>query len=212
MVSLIPRYYSKSEIIKTCNCSRYRVDKAKKASSFEQLNYSVTKSRFNTENVKQFIDFLFSSGSIQQVAYGTTVLKFEKIEAQRIPKVILTVMKRHAICLYRQYCESLNHISLSDSSLYIFLSELKLNQRKGLSGLDNIAAAGLSAINNLIELVKKDRLTITPDEKRQLLLKIKNMANYIELKYCISCLQTCDGTNSHCPIYVVSDPKCDKLF
>ena len=212
MVSLIPHYYSKSEIIKTCNCSRYRVDKSKKVSSFEQLNYSVTKSRFNTENVKQFIDFLFSSGSIQQVAYGTTVLKFEKIEAQRIPKVILTVMKSHAICLYRQYCESLNHISLSDSSLYIFLSELKLNQRKGLSGLDNIAAAGLSAINNLIELVKKDRLTITPDEKRQLLLKIKNMANYIELKYCINCLQTCDGTNSHCPIYVVSDPKCDKLF
>ena len=107
--------------------------------------------------MRHFIDFLFSSGSIEQVAYGTTVLIFENIEAQSIPKVVLTVMKSHAICLYRQYCESLNHISLSDSSLYIFLSELKLNQRKALSGLDNIGAAGLSAINNLIELVKKDR-------------------------------------------------------
>ena len=211
MLSLIPHSYSKSEIIKMCNCSRYLVDKAKKASSFEKLNYSVTKSRFDTEKVRHFADFLLSSGAIQKIAYRTTVLKFEEIEAQRIPKVVLTVMKSHAICLYRKYCESLNYISVSDSSLYIFLSELKLNQRKTLSGLDNITAAGLSAINNLTELVKKDRLTITSDKKRQLLLKIKNMTNYIKLKYCINCLQIFDGTNSHCPIYAASDPKCDKL-
>ena len=74
-------------------------------------------------------------------------------------------MKSHAICLYRQYCESLNYISLSDSSLYIILSELKLNQQKALSGLDNITAADLLAKNNLIELVKKDRLTIKSDKK-----------------------------------------------
>ena len=42
-------------------------------------------------------------------------------------------------------------------------------------------------------------------------MKIENMTNYIKLKYCIKCLWTCDGTNSHCPIYAVSDPKCDKL-
>ena len=29
--------------------------------------------------------------------YGTTVLKFEEIEAQRIPKAVLTVMKSHTI-------------------------------------------------------------------------------------------------------------------
>ena len=164
ILSLIPHSYSKSEIMKMFNCSRYLVDKAKKT-CFEQLNDSVTKSRFDTEKARHFIDFLFSSGAIQEVAYGTTVLKFDEIEAQRIPKTVLTVMKSHAICLYRQYCESLNYISLSDSSLYIILSELKLNQQKALSGLDNITAAGLLAINNLIELVKKDRLTITSDEK-----------------------------------------------
>ena len=88
-------------------------------------------------------------------------------------------MESHAISLYRQYCESWNYISLSDSSFYIILSKLKFNQQKALSQLDNITAAGLSAINNLTELVKKDKLTITSDEKRQLLLKIKNMTNYI---------------------------------
>ena len=128
ILSLIPHSYSKSEVMKMFNCSRCLADKAKKASCFEQLDYSVTKSRFDTEKARHFIDFLFSSGAIQEVAYGTTVLKFDEIEAQRIPKTVLTVMKSHAICLYRQYCESLNYISLSDSSLYIILSELKMNQ------------------------------------------------------------------------------------
>ena len=38
------------------------------------------------------------------------------------------------------------------------LSELKLNQRKASSGLDNITATGLSAINDMTELVKNDQL------------------------------------------------------
>ena len=44
--------------------TRYLADKAKKASCFEQLNYSVTRSRFDTEKARHFID-LFSSGAIQ---------------------------------------------------------------------------------------------------------------------------------------------------
>ena len=85
--------------MKMFNCSRYLVNTAKKASCFEQLNYGVTKSRFDTEKARYFIDFLFSSGAIQEVAYETTVLKFEEIEARRIPKSVLTVMKSHLIML-----------------------------------------------------------------------------------------------------------------
>ena len=74
-----------------------------------------------------------------------------------------------------------------------------------------ITAAGVSAINNLIELVKNDRLTITSDEKQELVLEIKNMTNYIKLEFGINCLKPCDGTNTHCLMYAVSDPKCDDL-
>ena len=48
----------------------------------------------------------------------------------------------------------------------IILSELKLNQRKALSGLNNITAAGLSAINDITELVKSDQLALTNSEKK----------------------------------------------
>ena len=144
--------------MKLFNCSRYLLDKAKKASYFQQINQSnFAKLKLDCEKTQHFIEFLFSSGAIQEVAYGTTILKFNELESQRIPKV-LTVMKSQIICMYKQYCESLTYKHLPESYLYIMLSELKLNQRKASSGLDNITATGLSAINDMTELVKNDQL------------------------------------------------------
>ena len=158
ILSFVPNSYSKTEIMKLFNCSRYLLDKAKKVSYFQQINQSnFTKPKLDCEKTQHFIEFLFSSGAIQEVAYGTTILKFNELESQRIPKV-LTVMKSQIICMYKQYCESLTYKHLPESYLYIMLSELKLNQRKASSGLDNITATGLSAINDMTELVKNDQL------------------------------------------------------
>ena len=87
------------------------------------------------------------------------------MESQRIHKTVLTVMKSRIICMYKQCCESVAYKHLSESSLYIILSKLELNQRKALSGPDNITAAGLSAINDMTELVKSDQLALTNSEK-----------------------------------------------
>ena len=46
----------------------------------------------------------------------------------------------------KSICESLTYKHLLKSSVYIILSELKFNQRKALSGYDNITEAGLSTI------------------------------------------------------------------
>ena len=120
-------------------------------------------------------------------------------------------MKRHVICMCEQYCESLTYKHLSESSMYIILSELKLNQRKALSGLNNITGAGLSAINDITELVKSDQLALKNSEKKELLHRIKSWISYLKLKYCIICLKPCDRTNSHCPIFATSDSKCNEL-
>ena len=87
------------------------------------------------------------------------------MESQRIPKAVLTVMKSHVICMYNTVTLTYKH--LSESSLYIILSELKLNERKALSMLDNITAADLSAINDMTELVKSDQLALTNSEKKK---------------------------------------------
>ena len=81
---------------------------------------------------------------------------------------MFTVMKSHLICMYKQWYESYKHHL--ESSLYIILSELKLNQRKALSRLDNIITAGLSARNDMAELVKSYQLALTNSEKINLML------------------------------------------
>ena len=135
--------------------SRYLLDNAKKAYFFQEINQSkFTKAKLDCEKAEHFTEFLFSSGAIQEIAYSTIILKFHELESQRIPKAVITVMKSHAICMYKQYCKSLTYKHFLESSLYIILSELKLNHRKALPGLDNITTAGLSATNDLTELVK----------------------------------------------------------
>ena len=120
-------------------------------------------------------------------------------------------MKSHVTCMYTQYCELLTYKHLSESSLNVIFSELKLNQRKALSGLDNITVAGLYAINDITELVKSDQLALANSEKKELFQTIESLTNYIKLKYRINCLKPCDGTNSQCPIFATSDFKSDEL-
>ena len=42
-----------------------------------------------------------------------------------------------------------------------------MKSKKALSGLDSITAAGLSAINDMTELVKSDQLALTNSEKKK---------------------------------------------
>ena len=60
ILSLVPNSYNKKEIIKLFNCSRYLLDKVKKASYFQQINWSnFTKSKLDCEKAQHFLEFLF---------------------------------------------------------------------------------------------------------------------------------------------------------
>ena len=81
ILSLVPNSCSETEIMKLFNCSRYLLDKAKKTSYFQQINQSnFTKWKLDCDKAHNFIEFLFSSDAIQEVAYGTTILKFNELE------------------------------------------------------------------------------------------------------------------------------------
>ena len=199
--------YSKAQIVRLFNCTRYQVDKANNAFFFEEINRRRSGSpKLSISKAKHFIDFLFASGAVQEVAYGTALITFKAVENQRIPKAMLTVTKSHVIGLYRQYCETLSFKSLSDKTMYAILSELKLTQRKALSGLDNVSAAGVSAISDLAETVRF-KLNFSSQEKSALLKRIEQAARYLKLEYKINCTKECHQVGSHCPHHAISDPK-----
>ena len=100
----------------------------------------------------------------------------------------------------------------TNSTVNHWFSELKSNQRKALSELDNITAAGLSAINDMTELVKCDQSALTNSEKKELLPRIKSMTSYIKLKYFINCLKQGNGTIVIAPYLLLVIPNVMNLL
>ena len=104
--------------------------------------------RMDQLKCEHFLDFIFTSGILMDVAYGTTNIKYDSGETQTHPHAVLTVRFKHAVGSYIEMCKSSEFQPLSESSLYRILRSLKPLQRKSLSGLDDIMADGLNAFDS----------------------------------------------------------------
>ena len=96
-----------------------------------------------------FLDFIFTSGILMDVAYGTTNTKHDSGETQTLSHAVLTVRFKHVIGSYTEICKCSEFQPFSESSLYRILRSLKPSHRKSLSGLDDIMADGLNAFDSL---------------------------------------------------------------
>ena len=98
--------YSKEELMDHFNCSRYQVDQARKLQG-EKCGLSIpqkekqTRCRIPQENIEHFLEFLFSSGLLQDVAYGINKIKFDNGEEQKVANAILTMRYSHTITYYK---------------------------------------------------------------------------------------------------------------
>ena len=125
----------------------------------EQKKIIFTRKKLNIDNAKHFLVFLFSSGLMQDIAYGGSTLIYCNGEKQALPKSILKMTKNHTIEAYKHYCLEMNiPLKISNSSLWGIFNEIKLSHN-ALSGLD-ITAAGLRAFSsfnifwaNLIKII-----------------------------------------------------------
>ena len=105
----------------------------------------------NIDHAKHFLEFLFSSGLMQDIAYESTTLVYSNGEKQALSKSILKMTKNHTIEAYKQYCLEMNiPVKISNSSLRAILNEIKPGQCHALAGLDNVTAAGLRAFSVLM--------------------------------------------------------------
>ena len=62
----------------------------------------------NQEKSDHFLQFLFSSGILQDVAYWVTKLKFDDNTKQTILHLVLKTKYSHAISFYQDVCEESN--------------------------------------------------------------------------------------------------------
>ena len=101
--------YSKTYITDIFECSRYKVDQARKwkacnAGLVLPEKTKFKRSKLNIMKCEHFLDFIFTSGLLQDVAFGVTKVKFDSGEEQKIAHAILTTKFSHTIAFYLQSC------------------------------------------------------------------------------------------------------------
>ena len=116
-------------------CSKYKVDLARKwkqqnAGLFKVQKETFTRNQLNVIKCEHFLDFLFSSGLLQDTAYGVQKLKLASGEKETVPKAILTSQYSHVIGLYKKACKNVNYDALSDSSLWNILNNTEAIKTK----------------------------------------------------------------------------------
>ena len=98
--------YSHKVLMEVFCCSKYKIDKAKMlANKCKGLTLprkgSFKRNKLNTTKIEQFLDFIFDSGLLQDVAYGINKLKYDSGNIQVLPKAIPTCKCSQLIKFYQ---------------------------------------------------------------------------------------------------------------
>ena len=197
--------YSKENIMEIFGCSRYKVDQARKMKSREKgvnrpENTKFRRTRLNAEKAEHFIQFLFSSGLMQDVAYGATTIKFDSGDSQSVPHAILQSKFSHTIRFYLDVCENIGFAALSESSLWRILRAIKPSQRKSLAGLDDITADGMNGFESIRNIM------IDLKCGKQLLDNLEKAKRYLKMSYQAHC-STTSNIVTHNTSFALSKPK-----
>jgi hypothetical protein len=209
-LSLVSKTLSKTVIMETFNCSKRQVDNARKLqvlSNGIQVPESTKCHRFRMDMNKceHFLDFIFSNGMLQDVAYGTSTLKYENGENQTVPHAIIVARFKHIIAYDFQFCSNESFQPLSESSLYKILRELNPSQRKSLAGLDDTTAEGLNGFKTLENIVSNFL-----GHKRHFLDRLEHAKRYLKIVHPQNC-QDHSECPTHCISLALSDPNVPNL-
>ena len=150
------------------------------------------------------LDFIFSSGLLQDTAYGVQKLKFARGKEETVPKAILTSRYSHVIGLFKEACKNVNYDALSDSSLWNILNTLKPSRQRSLAGLDDIVAAGMNRFN-ILQTVSKGSYC-NDHELRNVLERGRK---YLNTRYALNFSEEFEIASHNC-LYALSDPNEDR--
>jgi hypothetical protein len=135
--------------------------------------------------LEHFLDFITASNIVQDLPFGRKKLKLSNNVVIEIPHVIRTLMPSRLIAQYNEYCEENSYEPLSRSTLFKILSESCIaSVRKSLQGLDNYAAEGGRAFDDLVALM--DTLSTygaSESTVREVKEQLKQLKHYLKGDY-----------------------------
>ena len=149
---------------------------------------------------------MFSSGLLQDVAYGVSKIKYDSGDTQTVPHTVLTTKYSHTIQLYLDLCKEVNYIPVSESTLWRILKALKPSQRRSLAGLDDITAAGMNGFSFLDKTVKD-----ISGNNCALVSKLEKGKRYLKLSYQLHCSES-TNIASHNPNFALTPTSENSIF
>ena len=215
LLSTVPDYLSRERIQRIFDCTRYMVDKSRSLqrqnAQFDLMNPCILRrERLDKHRLEFFFDFLFSSGLIQDVAHGTTFMKFDRGEQVVVPYVVRTVMKTHIFQLYQQHCHQTSYAQpLSRSTVLRLLGICKMRAKKTMCGLDSFVVDGNAGFDTLQRLIKE--LVNSCTEEKNLLQLVTLSRNYLKIEHRQNVAQDDSACATHCPTFALSQPM-DRYF
>ena len=186
------------------NCSKYLVKRARKwklhsvGIEFPTKN-EIKRNKLDIYKCEHLLDYFFTSGLMQDVAYGITKLKYDSGGTKTIPHAILTAKYSHVIASYIQRYRESQFEAKSERTLFRLLQQLKPSQRHSLAGLDDIIADGIngfSVYEKVVNLYLKDK---------NLIDLLETGKRYLKIQYPVTCKDENSSFMTHNPTFALSD-------
>lgn len=150
VLTLVPKNISKKTVCEFFTCNEYEIRRARQILKEygpcarvepEKRFYS----RMSIDKAVHYIDFLFSSGLLQEQAYGNSKIKFSTGETEIVGSTILNGVFEHAIHEYVIYCKEVSYPHLGVSTLRSILNSMKIKARQKIAGVDSFIVYGLES-------------------------------------------------------------------
>lgn len=228
VLMLVPKEYSKSEVCDRFGCTFYEIEETRSilkqygACAVQPIKERVY-SRLSVAKCRHFIDFLSSTGLLQEVAYGTTKLKLDSGETLTVANTVMNGIREHAVKEYIIHCKELNYDPLGCTSLRKILGKMKAHTRTKLAGVDSFVVDGIESFEvtkysvfkmkmysylsiDILKALRKCVKLLGNDEGvKELLEDINSSESYLKARFKTHC-NFDDTCSSHCIKHALSHP------
>jgi hypothetical protein len=160
LISTVAKDNSISKIMDAFKCSKSLANLSRTVASYEisEVDEFInppkrTRKRLDMQKVEHFIDFLFLTGFLQDIAFGTTKIKMSNGKFFEIPHAVRTIQQGHIITAYHNHTKHMELSSPCASTLRKILASCNASQKKGVQGLDSFIAAGVDGFKKLKEIL-----------------------------------------------------------
>ena len=212
ILSLFANDFSKQELMAMIpTLTKWRIDEARqhatKVGKGQPVqNDPIFRSRISSAQIDHFVDYLARPDMVQDVAFGTKVLRLDTGESIIIPAVVRTMIPSRIIEQYSAYCKEQNFEPAGQRSLYRIIEVCGASMQKSLQGLDNTTAEGTEAIDTILDVIKTlgDHGSEAPWLKSSE-QKIKEAKRYLKTEFKSHGGRE-ESCADHCTTHALSDP------